>query len=248
MFDILEEELKDSRLKFYSGEITRYGIVSLPIHDTSVHVYMPYDFTWREFPKEDITKEKVYFEKKVRLEKDYDFLLTNLSADGIFLSEKARSILEKFKIGVHKYYPYELVIRKQNFLRKEFTKNYFWLHLIFDETRDNFVDFSKTIFKEEVWNHGDIIEINELKYISLYEWYIDKKAKHDKWLRNPDKENFYEIKPIKIHLNEQNELPDVLNFGRIGPSEIFFSKKLIDEIIKNGLKGINIYNTNLIAQ
>ncbi|MEG0979561.1 MAG: hypothetical protein RSD53_07210 [Algoriella sp.] len=245
----LEEEIKESENKFCDGDIKKFGIMNQPIDETNMHVFIPVDdFTWREFPKVEINIPKLNFEKVVKNEKDFDFLTTNLSADGLLISEKAKLILEKFNLGNHQFYQFDLVIKKGNLLTKEIIGKYYWLHLVFDETKDNFIDFSKSLFKEKISFSGNLLEINELKYSSLQEWQNDNKIKHDRWLKNSKDENYHEIDPINLNLYEHVALPDIINFGRVSSGELFFSKKLIHEILKNDLKGINFYNTKLIIQ
>jgi len=245
--DILDEYQKEAAQKFTKGRIKGYGIASVSSNETSLHVLIPDEgVTWRKFPPQGFKIPKLKFEEDVQKEKGFDFLNTNFSAHGFFISAKAKNILAKYNLGNHEFYPAEVVLQKGGFLKKDIVAQYYWLHFVFDETKDDFIDFKGTTFRERVSLNGSLIEVNNLTFNSLQEWELYTASKHEEWLSNSDNNPYHERMPWEVTVRKN--LPDVINFGRLGSGLYFFSEALAKDIKNNGLKGIDISATNIIKQ
>jgi len=245
--DILEEYKKEAAHKFTKGRIKGYGIATVSSNETSMHVFIPDEgVTWRKFPPQGFKIPKLQFEEDVHKEKGFDFLLTNFSAHGFFISERAKTILEKYNLGNHKFYPAKVVLQKGGFFKKDSVAPYYWLHFVFDEAKDDFIDFKGTTFRERVSLNGDLIAVNNLTFNSREEWQRYSASKHEEWLIDSDNNPYHERVPWEVALHKN--LPDVINFGRMGSGLYFFSEALAKDIKNNALKGIEISATNIIKQ
>ncbi|WP_075590033.1 imm11 family protein [Labilibacter marinus] len=243
----LSELQKDSEHKSMDGEVDAYGIVSLPVDETSIHVLLPGDkITWRTFPPKDFKLPNTFYEPEVKKEKDRDFLLSNLSADGFLVSAKTKSILEQFDLGNHKFYKSNIILEKGGFLKKAKKQEIFWLHLVLNDLKDDYVDFKNTIFKEKILKDGDIVGVNKIQFDSVDALYAYKKEKHDKWIEDSEINPFYEINAWDISLNSSASLPDILGFSRVDSGNYYFSKRLTIAIREAKLNGINISKTGKI--
>lgn len=245
-FDILELLKQEAQHFRKDGKIQDYGIISFTNEEASTHVFVSNDdITWRKYP-ESSKLSNVVFEPQVDKEKDFDFLITNLAADGFFISPKAKEVLEKFNLGDHKFYPAEILLKKGSLFRKKEVLNYFWLHLIFDEEKLNFVDFPNSVFKDKVSFQGDIISNEDITFQSIEEWRKYKSSTHENWLNNPETNNYHEITAWILKPRNDIKLPDILKFDKIDSGSYYFSEELAKAVKNSKLKGIKVSATGKI--
>lgn len=243
----LKELQAEANHKFQEGTIQEYGIVTIPSDEVSVHLLLPTEgITWRQFPPNNLKLADFKFEEDVRKEKERDFFLTNLSADGFFVSEKAKAILEGFNLGSHRFFKSSRVLRKGGLFKKAVKEDYYWLHLVFDDQTDDFVDFENSTFRKRIKRNGKLISSELVGFKSAKELHDFKHTKHDLWKNDSDNNDFYEIKAWELSLNTYKELPDILGFSRIDTNEYYFSSELAAKLISEDLKGIKIRKTGKI--
>lgn len=142
----------------------------------------------------------------------------NISANGLFISQRFRDLLLKFDLMESQFYLGKLITQENEL-------DYYWFHPIGEGLG---IDFSKTVFKDDSGNEN--IRINQLKdSIDFAE----------------DKNIILGLQ--KIYFNENFKKLDLFFipfFQYVG--DFFISERLKDAIIKNKISGIVITEQNII--
>ncbi|QEC44621.1 imm11 family protein [Pseudobacter ginsenosidimutans] len=161
-----------------------------------------------------------------------DILSVSVIHGGFLISEKFKTLLEKFTLPTHKFYPAKVQTKKQ-FL------DYYWLHIICNLS--DYVDYPKSTFFvyynfSKNLGYVDVLSKNELII-------KEEKLKSD----NPGKT--VAIWAEKIYLNSSlNTRFDLFKIGTIN-SDYFISESLRQSIHEAKITGCDISEANnLIVQ
>lgn len=149
---------------------------------------------------------------------------SNLSADGLLISERFRNLLLEFNLGESKIFEATVIIDGT-------VHKYFWLHC-FEKDPKTKIDFKKSQFHVcgLSFKHEYDIEINSRKE---YEDEFSKLGlKH--------------IFAKKLVLNKFEEM-DLLYLPLISARSILFSEKLIEAIEMNYISGMNFKEAGFIS-
>lgn len=249
--DLFATVMREADRNFTSiNDITDYLISDIIIEDVFPHVLIPSEIntqlTWREYPSVNFEFPEIPCERDAIHEMNRDFIDSNISADGFLMSEKAKSVFEKFDLGNHQFYEIKIIIRPKSFFSKKEAKTFYWLHLIFDETDQDYVDFPNSVFIAEASKGGKELSRTEFVFKSKEDWNTFRLDKHQKWLENSDINPFYKLRPKNLILKKGN-IPDLLGLGRVAVGEKFFSRNLAIAIKENKLTGLSLKGTTMVV-
>ena len=174
----------------------------------------PQNLSSWEFPNKSL---KFTFELNDKAIKT-DFLKTSaVSANGFFISEKVKTLLEKFKLMNHKYYPAVLKTKTN-------TNQYYWLHLC-DLKIVNHIDYEKSAFHKTKFNaKKEGIQINSFKH------YEELK-----------KQNGFSFGARVEKIALLNSFPnfDIFTFLPFD-NQVYISTNLKDSLIEKNITGFNV--------
>ena len=236
--DFVPEWIEMSRLNSTTPDILEFNVIDKIIRNTDIDVYVYNEPspTWRKFPSKHFKLQNLVFEKRAEIT---DVISVNFSADGLMVSEKFKKILEKFDLGNHRFYPATIFDDK--------TKQYYiyyWLHFIFDETIQNYIDYSNSTFLVQEKLEGEIVNQFDLKFDNQKQYSKFCKNAHDLWVKSEEPIPFKEVK-IKF-LKLKKKTPDIIGFGRVD-SDLYCTKKLRLELEYNHITGIVFKGSNRIS-
>lgn len=236
--DYVPDWIESDRLFSTTTEVLEYNIIDKVIEklDTDVYVYTDPLPTWREYPSKNFTFLDMVFEKKAAIT---DVISVSISADGLMISQKMKEILEKFNLGDHRFYPAKILDTKKNQIY-----TYYWLHFIFNEAKQDYIDYPNSKFVVEEMLEGEIIRQFLISFNSQKEYTKYCRKCHDNWAKLPESTPFTEVK-IK-YLKLKNRTPDIIGFGRVD-GDLYCTKKLRLELEKNNITGITFKGTKRIS-
>lgn len=147
-----------------------------------------------------------------------------INARGFLISNKLKTILDKFHLTKHIYYPVKILHKK------DFITNYYWLHFIEDNSND--IDFKNSSFElmhPLPFFRTDIIKLDgkEADIITANR------------LANPD----FKLFPKKIK-NQRPKNIDFLVFDFLY-NPFYVSADLIKALENNSITGINASTVNI---
>ncbi len=161
-----------------------------------------------------------------------DLLSLAVLRGGFLISDKLKTVFEKFNICQHKYYQVRLSHRDN------FYDNYYWMHMICDLTR--FVDYGKSKFFIYLNYAHNLGTIDTTSFDDLTQ--KEKKLQAD----NPGKTLVIWGEKIKLN-NSFDKSLDLFKISSFD-NNYYVSEKLKDELISRKITGCNIYTAdNLIA-
>jgi hypothetical protein len=236
--DYVPDWRERDRLYSTTTEPLEYNIIDKIIDKVDVDAYVYTDPlpTWREYPPKIFTFLDMVFEKRAAIT---DVISVSISADGLMISERMKGILNQFNLGDHRFYPVNILDTKTNK-----THSYYWLHFIFDETRQHYIDFPNSQFVVQELLDGEIVQQfiatfdNEKDYIKFCT------DCHEHWANSSDPTPFTEVK-IK-HLKLKNSTPDIIGFGRVD-SDLYCTKRLRLQLEKDKVTGITFKGTKRVS-
>lgn len=249
--DALASYLKEKDNNFTStDELQDFCSIAVQVEKTSLHVavaeHCQRELTWRAFPKNGFSIPDAEFDPEGIDERNRDFLLANISADGLMLSEKAKGIFEQFNLGNHRFYPVTIYHNRKSIFKKTERYSFYWLHLIFDENRVNYVDFSDSIFLDKVSVKGKEISAEEITFPSLDSWDGYRKEKYQLWREDSASNPLHELSPKRLRLLKSPPVPDLFGLGRIDSGNLYVKREMAEAILESGLRGLRIKGTTKI--
>lgn len=234
-----------------TNELAEFCTLDVLVEDCSLHVMFPDEIsmrlTWRQFPAEPFHIPTLSFDEEGLAERYRDFLFANASADGFLLSAKAKQVMEKFDLGVHRFYPATIVYRKPGLFARKEKFDFFWLHLIFDERQRNYVDFKRSVFTDKVTLKGDVLSNDELSFPSLEAWDNYRVQRHEEWRSAPGVAPHHEIRPAQLKLLPDTGIPDLFGLGKINPGLRYSKKALAQALLDSGVKGLRIRGSKMLS-
>ncbi|MCB0429294.1 MAG: hypothetical protein H6585_12095 [Flavobacteriales bacterium] len=150
---------------------------------------------------------------------------SNISARGLLLSQRAKEVFENSTMIEHKFYPASVKFNEKNY-------KYEWLHLVKGDLFG--VDFSASSF--QVTNLA-FVKINDLKLSS-----------YDEFLKEKSELKMKHIRASRLILDKDyaKNSYDLLMFPFIH-SNIFISKRLVNQIETKGLTGFSFIKQNILS-
>ncbi len=235
--DFVPDWVESDRLHSTTTEVLEYNIIDKVIDKVSIDAFVYLDtLTWREYPPAKTVFEDLVFEREAAIT---DVISVSISADGMMVSKRLKELLEKFNLGDHRFYPVTIVDPNT---KREYV--YFWLHFIFDETRQDYIDFPNSTFVLEEILDGERTLKGERSFDNVADYTQFIHDRHEQWLENSDTVPYTEVK-IK-HLQLKRPTPDIIGFGRVD-GDLYCTRPLREALERNGITGISFKGTQRIT-
>jgi hypothetical protein len=235
--DFVPEWVESDRLHSTTAEVLEYNVIDKVIDKVSIDAYVYLDtLTWREYPPAKTVFEDLVFEKKAAIT---DVISVSISADGMMVSKRLKELLDKFNLGDHRFYPVTIVDPKT---KREYA--YFWLHFIFDETQQDYIDFPNSTFVLEEVLDGERTPKGERSFDNVADYTQFIHDRHQRWLEHSDTVPYTEVK-IK-HLQLKRPTPDIIGFGRVD-GDLYCTRPLREALERNAITGISFKGTRRVT-
>jgi hypothetical protein len=172
-----------------------------------------------EYPPANI---KLVFELENRAKLTDILSQAAISADGLLINEKVKTVFENFNLMNHIFFPVSIKT-------KDGVLNYYWLHL--NESFISAIDYKNSTF---CWTEYEL-EQDSVDIISFEDYIVKKKKNGIYWGVNGE--------TIKLLPNKFKDEIDLFNLGPFDFT-IYISDRLKEALEKANISGIEIEETS----
>lgn len=185
-----------------------------------------YAFDFHNFPDSSFKRGYFKLEPQAKLT---DVMSDDISATGLLISQKAKTVFESFNLGRHQFFPCSITDQGGE------TLVYYYLQFIPNLDPSQHINFDQSEFLLD--SRAIPVDSNQIVQFNSFDAYETfKNEKHQAWLNNTD-EALVQVDVKQLHLENLDTTLGIFMFSRM-TDEIYVSKSLAEALKNSGVTGL----------